>query len=133
MIKKYIVSLLILFSFLLATEMPFLIEVRPRLVDGAKVIVNVEVENGLKKPIEYMEGFISEFDSEGSLINEKKVVLLHEYEPPLQSGFKVTKSSIYKLNKKKPHKYKFRVSKVKYMGDLRIYTWHKKAGLIRID
>ncbi len=133
MIKKYIVSLLILFSFLLATEMPFLIEVRPRLVDGAKVIVNVEVENGLKKPIEYMEGFISEFDGEGPLINEKKVVLLHEYEPPLQSGFKVTKSSIYKLNKKKPHKYKFRVSKVKYMGDLRIYTWHKKAGLIRID
>ena len=113
--------------------MPFLIEVRPRLVDGAKVIVNVEVENGLKKPIEYMEGFISEFDSEGNLFNEKKVVLLHEYEPPLQSGFKVTKSSIYKLNKRKPHNYKFRVSKVKYMGDLRIYTWHKKAGLIRID
>ena len=133
MTKKYIVSLLILFSFLLAIEKPFLIEVRPRLVDGAKVIVNVEVENGLKKPIEYMEGFISESDSEGNLINEKKVVLLHEYEPPLQSGFKVTKSSIYSLNKKKPHNYKFRVSKVKYMGDLRIYTWHKKAGLIRID
>tara|TARA_B100001996_G_scaffold370874_1_gene345624 strand:+ start:108 stop:509 length:402 start_codon:yes stop_codon:yes gene_type:complete len=133
MTKSYIFSPLILFSLLLGIEKPFLIEVRPRLVDGAKVIVNVEVENSLKKPIEYLEGFISEFNGEQNLINEKKVILLHEYEPPLQSGFRATKSLIYPLNKKKPHNYKFRVSKVKYMGDLRIYTWHKKVGLIRID
>ena len=95
--------------------------------------MNVEVENGLKKPIEYLEGFILESDSEGNLINEKKIILLHEYEPPLQTGFKVTKSSIYNLNKKKAHNYRFRVSKVKYMGDLRIYTWHENAGFIRID
>ncbi len=133
MTKRYFFSQLILFSLLLAIERPFLIEVRPRLVDGAKVIVNIEVENGLKKPIEYLEGFISEFNGEGNLINEKKIILLHEYEPPLQTGFKVTKSSIYSLNKNKPHDYKFRVSKVKYMGDLRIFTWHKNAGLIRID
>ena len=133
MIKKYIFSLLILFSSLFAIEKPFLIEVRPRLIDGAKVIVNVEVENGLKKPIEYLEGFILESESEGNLINEKKIILLHEYEPPLQTGFKVTKSSIYNLNKKKPHNYRFRISKVKYMGDLRIYTWHENAGFIRID
>ena len=38
MIKKYIFTLLILFSPLFAIEKPFLIEVRPRLIDGAKVI-----------------------------------------------------------------------------------------------
>ena len=66
MTKRYFFSHLILFSLLLAIERPFLIEVRPRLVDGTKVIVNIEVENGLKKPIEYLEGFISEFNQKRS-------------------------------------------------------------------
>ena len=123
----------IFFSFALSKETPFIIDVRPRLVDGAKVIVNVEVENSYEKPIEYLEGFILEFDAQENLKNEKKIIMLNEYEPPLQPGYRVAKSSIYPLYKEKPHTYKFRMSKVKYMGDLRIFTWHKNAGFIRID
>ena len=37
------------------------------------------------------------------------------------------------LEKEKPHTYEFRVSKVRFMSDARIFTWHKDAGFIRID
>jgi len=128
---------IILFPLLIAVangeDHPFDIEIRPRIIDGAKVIVNVDVENGIKKPIDYLEGFISEFDGDGKLKNEKRLVILYEYEPPLQPGFSATKSLIYSLEKEKPHTYEFRVSKVKFMSDARIFTWHKDAGFIRID
>ena len=133
MVKRIILLLPLLGMLAASEDHPFEIEIRPRIIDGAKVIVNVDVENGVKKPIDYMEGFISEFDGEGKFKNEKRLVILYEYEPPLQPGFSATKSLIYPLEKEKPHTYEFRVSKVKFMSDARIFTWHKNAGFIRID
>jgi len=133
MVKIIFQLLLLIVSLVFSKEEPFKIEIRPRIIDGAKIIVNVDVKNIVKKPIDYIEGFISEFDNDGSFKNEKRLVILYEYEPPLQPGFSATKSLIYPLIKDKPHTYEFRVSKVKFMGDKRIFTWHKDAGFIRID
>ncbi len=133
MIKYIIIMLHLISTIIYGKGQPFEIEIRPRIIDDFKVIVNIEVENGVKKPIDLLEGFITEFDGEGKFKNEKRITVLYQYEPPLQPGYSATKSVIYPLIKTKPHTYEFKISKVKFMGDSRIFTWHKKAGFIRID
>ena len=75
MVKRIFLLFPLLGMLAASEDQPFEIEIRPRIIDGAKVIVNVDVENGVKKPIDYMEGFISEFDGDGKLKNEKRLVI----------------------------------------------------------
>ena len=131
--KFYLIFILLSFSSLAQKADPFLIELRPRVIDNAKVIVNVEITNHLNQPIDYLEGFLSEFSSKGTLISEKRLVLLYSYEPALQTGFSTVKTGKFDLSNEKPSIYKFNISKVKFFGDNRIFAWHKKAGFIRID
>ena len=50
---KSIIRLTILSYFLVAAEnTPFSIEIRPRVIDDAKVIVNVEVTNHVGRPVD---------------------------------------------------------------------------------
>ena len=131
--KFYLIFILLSF-FLWAQKLnPFSIEVRPRVIDNAKVIVNVEITNHLNRPIEYLEGFLSEYSSKSMLISEKRLVLLYSYEPALQTGFSTIKTTKFDLSNEKPSNYEFSISKVKFFGDNRIFAWHKKAGFIRID
>ncbi len=112
---------------------PFSIELRPRVIENAKVIVNIEITNHLNRPIDYLEGFLSEYSSKGGLLNEKRIVLLYSYEPALQTGFSTIKTAKFDLGEEKPSNFKFNISKVKFFGDNRVFAWHKKAGFIRID
>jgi hypothetical protein len=112
---------------------PFSIELRPRVIDNAKVIVNIEITNHLNRPIDYLEGFLSEYSSKGTLLNEKRVVLLYNYEPALQTGFSTIKTVKFDLREEKPSNFDFNISKVKFFGESRVFAWHKKAGFIRID
>ena len=112
---------------------PFSIELRPRVIDNAKVLVNIEITNHLNRPIDYFEGFLSEYSSKGVLLNEKRVVLLYSYEPALQTGFSTIKTVKFDLREEKPSNFDFNISKVKFFGESRVFAWHKKAGFIRID
>ena len=112
---------------------PFSIELRPRVIDNAKVIVNIEITNHLNRPIDYLEGFLSEYSSKGVLLNEKRIVLLYSYEPALQTGFSTIKTAKFDLEEEKPSNFEFNISKVKFFGESRVFAWHKKAGFIRID
>ena len=56
--KFYLIFILFSFSALAQKLDPFSIELRPRVIDNAKVIVNVEITNHLNQPIDYLEGFI---------------------------------------------------------------------------
>ena len=112
---------------------PFSIELRPRVIDNAKIIVNIEITNHLNRPIDYLEGFLSEYSSKGVLLNEKRIVLLYSYEPALQTGFSTIKTAKYDLRQEKPSNFEFNISKVKFFGESRVFAWHKKAGFIRID
>ena len=112
---------------------PFSIELRPRVIDNAKVIVNIEITNHLNRPIDYLEGFLSEYSSKGVLLNEKRIVLLYSYEPALQTGFSTIKTAKFDLGEEKPSNFKFNISKVKFFAESRVFAWHKKAGFIRID
>lgn len=114
-------------------KIPFEIEVRPRVIDGAKILVNVSIINNVGRPIDYLEGFISQYSGENVFINEERMVLLYSYEPALQTGYSSYKSASYELNKEKPSNFKFNISKVKFSGDSRVFSWHVKAGFIRID
>ena len=131
--KLYLIFTLLSFSISAQKVDPFSIELRPRLIDNAKVIVTVEITNHLNRPIDYLEGFLSEYSSKGMLMSEKRLTLLYSYEPALQSGFSTIKTTKFDLNNETPSNYDFNISKVKFFGDNRIFAWHKKAGFIRVD
>ena len=131
--KFYLILVLIPFFSFAQKANPFSIELRPRVIDNAKVLVNIEITNHLNRPIDYFEGFLSEYSSEGVLLNEKRVVLLYSYEPALQTGFSTIKTVKFDLREEKPSNFDFVISKVKFFGESRVFAWHKKAGFIRID
>ena len=131
--KFYLIFILIPFFGFAQKADPFSIELRPRVIDNAKVIVNIEITNHLNRPIDYLEGFLSEYSSKGVLLNEKRVVLLYSYEPALQTGFSTIKTAKFDLGEEKPSNFDFNISKVKFFGENRVFAWHKKAGFIRID
>ena len=131
--KFYLIFILIPFFTFAQKADPFSIEIRPRVIDNAKVIVNIEITNNLNRPIDYLEGFLSEYSSRGVLLNEKRVVLLYSYEPALQTGFSTIKTAKFDLGQEKPSNFEFNISKVKFFGESRVFAWHKKAGFIRID
>ena len=131
--KFYLIFILIPFFGFAQKVDPFSIELRPRVIDNAKVIVNIEVTNHLNRPIDYLEGFLSEYSSKGVLLNEKRIVLLYSYEPALQTGFSTIKTAKFDLGEEKPSNFDFNISKVKFFGESRVFAWHKKAGFIRID
>ena len=131
--KFYLILVLIPFLGFAQKANPFSIELRPRVIDNAKVIVNIEITNHLNRPIDYLEGFLSEYSSKGVLLNEKRVVLLYSYEPALQTGFSTIKTAKFDLGEEKPSNFQFNISKVKFFGESRVFAWHKKAGFIRID
>ena len=81
---------------------PFSIELRPRVIDNAKVIVNIEITNNFNRPIDYLEGFLSEYSSSGDLLSEKKLVVLYSYEPALQTGFSSSRTAKFDLKMKSP-------------------------------
>ena len=131
--KFYLIFILIPFFGFAKKADPFSIEIRPRVIDNAKVIVNIEITNHLNRPIDYLEGFLSEYSSKGVFLNEKRVVLLYSYEPALQTGFSTIKTAKFDLGLEKPSNFDFNISKVKFFGESRVFAWHKKAGFIRID
>ena len=131
--KFYLIFILIPFLTFAQKADPFSIELRPRVIDNAKVIVNIEITNHLNRPIDYLEGFLSEYSSKGVLLNEKRIVLLYSYEPALQTGFSTIKTAKFNLGEEKPSNFDFNISKVKFFGESRVFAWHRKAGFIRID
>ena len=113
---------------------PFEIELRTRLVNNDRTMVNIQITNLMDKPLDYVEGFVIEKDFKKNLIDEKRLVLIYGYEPPLQKGFSTTRSiSFEKPKNNNPNTYEFLVSKIRFVGESRVFTWHPEIGFIRID
>jgi len=115
-------------------ETPFNIDLKTRIINNSRTLINIQITNLIDKPLDYMEGFIKEVNSENELINEKRIVILYGYEPPLQTGFSTTKSLAFPyIDNKNPNHYEFYISKLKFIGESRVFTWHPKIGFLRID
>ena len=115
-------------------EIPFTIDLKTRIINNSRTLINIQITNLIDKPLDYMEGFIKEVNSDNELINEKRIVVLYGYEPPLQTGFSTTKSlSFPYIDNKNPNHYEFYISKLKFIGESRVFTWHPKIGFLRID
>jgi hypothetical protein len=126
----------IIFSCALTAQVniPFEIDLRTRLVNDSRTMVNIQITNLMDKPLDYVEGFIIEKDVNKNLIDEKRLVLIYGYEPPLQKGFSTTRSiSFNKPQNDKPNNYEFLISKIRFVGESRVFTWHPNIGFIRID
>ena len=115
-------------------KIPFEIDLRTRIVNDSVTLVNIQITNLIEKPLDYVEGFVRETNSNKQLIDEKRIVLIYGYEPPLQTGFSTTRSlSFPVVDTKNPNIYEFYISKIKFIGESRVFTWHPKIGFIRID
>ena len=126
----------IIFSYALTAQVqiPFEIDLRTRLVNDSRTMVNIQITNLMDKPLDYVEGFIIEKDVNKNLIDEKRLVLIYGYEPPLQKGFSTTRSiSFNKPQNDMPNTYEFLISKIRFIGESRVFTWHPEIGFIRID
>ena len=131
---KNAIRLIFLSYFLFSSENnPFTIDIRPRVIDNAKVIVNVEVTNHVGRPVDYLEGFLAEFSAKKEFKGESRLVLIYNYEPALQTGFSTTKTMKFDLDSFGPSSYQFTISKIKFSGENRVFAWHPKSGFIRID
>ena len=133
--QKLIATAIILSHVLTAQiKLPFEIDLRTRLVNDSRTMVNIQITNLMDKPLDYVEGFVIEKDVSKNLIDEKRLVLIYGYEPPLQKGFSTTRSiSFNKPQNDKPNTYEFLISKIRFIGESRVFTWHPKIGFIRID
>ena len=132
---KFTVIITSLLSVLTAqVTAPFELELRTRLVNNDRTMVNIQITNLMDKPLDYVEGFVIEKNLNKNLIDEKRLVLIYGYEPPLQKGFSTTRSiSFEKPKNNKPNTYEFLVSKIRFIGESRVFTWHPDIGFIRID
>ena len=133
--QKFIAKLIIFSCTLTAqVKIPFELDLRTRLVNDSRTMVNIQITNLMDKPLDYVEGFIIEKDVNKNLIDEKRLVLIYGYEPPLQKGFSTTRSiSFNKPQNDIPNTYEFLISKIRFIGESRVFTWHPKIGFIRID
>ena len=83
--RKVIIFIITLTAITLAqVEIPFELDLKTRLVNDSITLVNIQITNLIDKPLDYVEGFVREINSDKELINEKRMVLLYGYEPPLQ-------------------------------------------------
>ena len=132
---KFTATITFLLSVLTAqVTAPFELELRTRLVNNERTMVNIQITNLMDKPLDYVEGFVIEKNFNKDLIDEKRIVLIYGYEPPLQKGFSTTRSiSFEKPKTKNPNTYEFLVSKIRFNGESRVFTWHPEIGFIRID
>ena len=131
-----LIAISIIFSYALTAQVniPFEIDLRTRLVNDSRTMVNIQITNLMDKPLDYVEGFVIEKDVNKNLINEKRLVLIYGYEPPLQKGFSTTRSiSFNKPQNNIPNTYEFLISKIRFIGESRVFTWHPEIGFIRID
>ena len=62
--KQQIIVLFLINTLWCQNKIPFTIDIRPRVIDDAKIIVVIDVTNHIGRPVDYLEGFISEFTSE---------------------------------------------------------------------
>ena len=133
--QKLIITIFISISFVTSqNNKPFELDIRTRLVNDSRTMVNIQITNLMDKPLDYVEGFVIEKDSDKNLIDEKRIVLVYGYEPPLQKGFSTTRSISFEKPKKTiPNTYNFLISKIRFIGESRVFTWHPDIGFIRID
>ena len=131
-----LIATTIIFSCTLTAQVkiPFELDLRTRLVNDSRTMVNIQITNLMDKPLDYVEGFIIEKDVNKNLIDEKRLVLIYGYEPPLKKGFSTTRSiSFNKPQNNMPNTYDFLISKIRFIGESRVFTWHPEIGFIRID
>ena len=133
--RKIIIFIITLTAITLCQEkIPFEIDLKTRIVNDSIALVNIQMTNLIDKPLDYIEGFVIELNSDKELISEERLVLVYGYEPPLQTGFSTTRSMSFPIvDIRNPSIYEFYISKIKFLGESRIFTWHSKTGFLRID
>ena len=132
--RRHLIVLIVLVGVLYAQDdRPFEINVVPRYVDEKRIVVNIQLTNVTNKSLDYLEGFLIERNSSRKIISEKRMVLTAGYEPSLDKGFSSTRSYAYNVGKGKPNTYEFVIAKLKFNGEDKIFTWHPKAGYIRVN
>lgn len=129
------ILILLVVSLITAQTEPnlFDIETRTRVLDGNILQVVVQVNNNSELAVTGMEGFMTVYDTQLAITDEKRLVLIKKYEPELKAHGSISRSLNFNYEPKIAPTFVFHISKIQFTGDHRIYTYHPTAGLIRID
>lgn len=130
-----ILSALMLLSFLFSQEAdpPFSIEVRPRVMDKNRMYIVVQIENNTGRRITHLEGFISKLSASGKRTAQRRLSMIRRADPDFAPGQSLSRGLHYPYSGNKIENFIFEISKLKFFGDRKIYTYHPAAGFIRID
>ena len=112
---------------------PFSIEVRPRVMDKNRMYIVVQIENNTGKRITHLEGFISKLSASGKRTAQRRLSMIRRADPDFAPGHSLSRGLHYPYSGTKIEHYIFEISKLKFFGDRKIYTYHPAAGFIRID
>ncbi len=129
------ILLLTLVSFLRG-QLPgelFSLELRERVLTGNIVEVVVQVDNNTDLEISSLEGFITVREGKLKIIAEERLALVKSYERPLKPGLSASRSLNFTYDPSQSRRYEFHITRIQFTGDHRIYIYHPKVGLIRID
>lgn len=117
----------------------FKIDIRPRYINNESALrIVVQIDNLTGKPVQFLEGFllIIDIDESGNRIirDEHRMTQIQGVNAPLPPEMSVSDGFTIKTEEISAHQeYEFRISKVKFVGDYRVYTYDARIGLKRID
>lgn len=111
---------------------PLKIDVRTRIVNEKTINVIVQIDNHSKRTIASLEGFVVIKADDGNLLEEKRLMVIGPLDPALHNEQTVSKNLMLEMPDPFP-RYEFNVSKIKFSGDYKIYTYHPQIGFYRID
>ena len=132
--RKLLLLIFIYFLKIYANEpRPFNIDLKTRLINQNKLMVNVQLTSFSNRPIDYLEGFLQVINKENKVIKEYRMVILYGYEPPLYKDYSTSKSISFSDNNEINKSFKFQLSKMRFTDDKRVYIWGESTGFLRID
>ena len=112
---------------------PLQIDVRTGLFQNDLLKVTVQIENKSEFNIEYLEGFLIVIGQDGTIKREIRLHVIQPSDKMLLSKNSISASETMDYKEYEYSKFLFHISKIRFQGNYRLFTYHPAVGLIRID
>ncbi|RMF07713.1 MAG: hypothetical protein D6762_07035 [Candidatus Neomarinimicrobiota bacterium] len=127
--------LLLLLAGPLAGQTPrnlFPVDIRPRVVDDDTLYVVVEVRNESGKTVTSLEGFLYATSLTGQALPERRLLFIGPGET-LLNRLSTTQTLFLPYRPRDPWTYTLTLCRVQFLGDPRVYAYHPRIGLFRLE
>ena len=114
-------------------QLLFEIDVRLRVVNDDLLYVVIQVDNFSGRGVTELTGFITESNSDNTIVSQEKIVHIHPYDPILTDGQMSIRGYTYPFKESMDHGFRYHISRVTFRNDNRVFAWSPFDGLIRIE